>query len=312
MSDDYKIRIRIPRFHKFEGPAGSTDFNNLPLATVCSFPGLTTIYMPGDIVYVDFENDDISRPVIVGKLSRSDDNSGSFSDISGHAATFKADTHLSSETTIGDIIYQDLLYTVQGFANLVIPEPKIIMQIVAQPINYIGQVNDDVSFTVEAVGKGLTYQWQYSNNNGSTWSNSGLPGNNTATLTTTLTVDGTRFLFRCVITDEYGNHLISNVVQMIKSVTFEILAQPVNFIGLENDPASFSVIASGSNLTYQWQYSSNNGSTWGNSSLSGNKTSCLNTTLTAARTAYLFRCFIKDTTTNTSLTSNPVRMKIIS
>ena len=39
-----------------------------------------------------------------------------------------------------------------------------VLAITTQPVNYIGSIGDPVSFTVEATGEGLTYQWKYSSN----------------------------------------------------------------------------------------------------------------------------------------------------
>ena len=44
-------------------------------------------------------------------------------------------------------------------------------------------MGDEISFSVEASGEGLTYQWQVSENGGSTWGDSGAEGYNTPTIT---------------------------------------------------------------------------------------------------------------------------------
>ncbi len=85
-----------------------------------------------------------------------------------------------------------------------------------QPVNYTGSIDDEVSFTAEAEGEGVSYQWQFSSDAGKTWKNSGLPGNATATLTTVLTEARLIYRFRCVATDAAGNRAISNIVRMLK------------------------------------------------------------------------------------------------
>jgi uncharacterized repeat protein (TIGR02543 family) len=94
--------------------------------------------------------------------------------------------------------------------------PAIGLAITSQPEDFSGQVGDEVSFTVEAIGRGLSYQWQYSSDGGAHWGNSGLPGNKTATLTTTLTEARLVYRFRCVVTDGSGKKLNSDIVRMIK------------------------------------------------------------------------------------------------
>lgn len=184
-------------------------------------------------------------------------------------------------------------------------EPTIELAITVQPEDYVGQIGDEVSFTVEAVGEVLRYQWQYSSDSGTTWGNSSLPGNNTATLSTTFTEARLAYVFRCVVTDGYGNSVTSDTVRMIEELA--IIVQPVNYVGQIGDAVSFTVVATGSELTYQWQYSSDAGVTWGNSSLPGNQTATLTTEFTTARKVYRFRCVVTDGNGD-SVISNTVRM----
>ena len=88
-----------------------------------------------------------------------------------------------------------------------------------------------------------------------------------------------------------------------------ITTQPESYAGQIGDEVTFTVVATGSSLTYQWQYSSDGGMTWRNSTLSGNNTDTLTTELTEARTAYKFRCVITDGDGN-SIASDAVAMSI--
>lgn len=69
-----------------------------------------------------------------------------------------------------------------------------------------------------------------------------------------------------------------------------IKTQPSNWIGSVGAAASFSIVAVGNNLTYQWQLSTNGGTTWQNSTAAGNATPTLSTVATAARNGYQYRC----------------------
>ena len=64
----YNVRIRIPKKHKIETANGATPSNQLPVATICYQPGYPLAYNKGDIVYIEYENEDYSKPVILGKL----------------------------------------------------------------------------------------------------------------------------------------------------------------------------------------------------------------------------------------------------
>ncbi len=74
-----------------------------------------------------------------------------------------------------------------------------------------------------------------------------------------------------------------------------ISEQPMDFIGEVGQTARFTVEAVGDSLTYQWQYkNAKSGSTWANSSASGNKTKTLKVAITAGRNGQQYRCIITD------------------
>ena len=68
--DDYHVRIRIPQLHGIKGSENYVATERLPVATICIQPGSEAIYKVGDIVFVAFENDVFTTPIIMGILSR--------------------------------------------------------------------------------------------------------------------------------------------------------------------------------------------------------------------------------------------------
>lgn len=75
------------------------------------------------------------------------------------------------------------------------------MQILQQPQNYTGRLGDTASFTVVVEGSGITYNWQFSSNGGSTWKASSLTGKTTATASGEITTERLNYLYRCAISD---------------------------------------------------------------------------------------------------------------
>lgn len=63
--------------------------------------------------------------------------------------------------------------------------------------------------------------------------------------------------------------------------------------------AKFTVTATGSNLTYQWQYLIPDGTVWVNTTLTGSKTDTLPVYTVAARDGFAYRCKIADNEGNT-------------
>lgn len=92
-----------------------------------------------------------------------------------------------------------------------------------------------------------------------------------------------------------------------KPVQVKITKQPTSVTQAAGTTAKFTVTASGTNLTYQWQY--NDGSGWKDSSFSGNKTSTLNVTVETKRNGYKYRCVIKSSN-GTSVTSNAATLTV--
>ena len=88
--------------------------------------------------------------------------------------------------------------------------------ITSQPANHTGAAGETAVFTVEATGENLSYQWEYSNNGGATWSSSGASGCKTNRLSIGLAAHRNGQMYRCVITNEYGS-VISDAATMTVS-----------------------------------------------------------------------------------------------
>lgn len=77
--------------------------------------------------------------------------------------------------------------------------------ITKQPTCKAAFANDTVTFTVEATGDGLTYQWQFSQDSGGSWSKLYWDGATTDTMTFAANETRAANLYRCMITDALGN-----------------------------------------------------------------------------------------------------------
>lgn len=90
-----------------------------------------------------------------------------------------------------------------------------MINIKTQPKAVTAETGKKVSFTVKASGDALTYQWQYSDDNGKTWKNSTAVSDKTATLSITVNEKQTNRLYHCVITNKYGVSVTSNNAKLI-------------------------------------------------------------------------------------------------
>ena len=169
-------------------------------------------------------------------------------------------------------------------------EVPVALSITSQPSDFTGPIGSKAIFSIEAIGNGLEYQWQYYSKG--TWKNSGATGNKTPQVTVDVTNARDGMKFRCVVTDGYGNEKISDEVAIHLGTVLEITKQPEDFTGPVGNQATFSIAANGDDLKYQWQYYSNG--TWKNSGATGNKTSKLTVDITNARNGMKFRCLVTD------------------
>ncbi|MBR5658615.1 MAG: hypothetical protein IKX10_04385 [Lachnospiraceae bacterium] len=91
----------------------------------------------------------------------------------------------------------------------------VVPDITKQPQSVYTIVGSSGKFTIEASGKAnLTYQWQSRKNPQSSFSNSGLTGAKTATLSVPGLAGLNGWQFRCVVTDGNGQTVLSNTVSM--------------------------------------------------------------------------------------------------
>lgn len=96
----YEYKVRVPRYDKLITTPGSVATKDLSSAVVCSVPGTKMAFAINDIVIVDFENNELNKPIILGLLYRKDN---------GKAAQFNV---LSSQENIDKI--EEILDTLQS------------------------------------------------------------------------------------------------------------------------------------------------------------------------------------------------------
>lgn len=186
---------------------------------------------------------------------------------------------------------------VAAYVDIRVAQLGLYVLITGQPVPMTVNKGETATFTVSAVGKGLTYQWQYSTNAGADWVNSGENGNKTAVLQFTVG-DYNGYLYRCEITDANGNKAITDPVMLTVIIQLKITKQPESVTAVIGDTVIFAVKAEGNGLTYQWQWRANNADAWRNTSVAGNQTDTITMDATTARNGYQYRCTIYDASGN--------------
>ncbi len=134
--------------------------------------------------------------------------------------------------------------TANGFQFVSLSAPVIT----AQPRDYTGPAGTKATFTVAATGSNLTYQW-YSKTPNGVWTKSNFAGNTTATLTVSVTAARNGYQYRCVVSNEAGA-VTSNAAMLHVVTPLTITTQPQDYTGPAGTKATFTVKATGENLTF--------------------------------------------------------------
>ena len=112
-----KYAVRIPIFDKSTTDNGRTPTDQLGVAQICTLPNCTPNVRVGDVVFVAFENNDISSPVIIGYMYL-DKEYMTRQGISAESIEVVSTAKLPQQTTIGDVSAQEIGYLKGLTANL--------------------------------------------------------------------------------------------------------------------------------------------------------------------------------------------------
>jgi hypothetical protein len=183
--------------------------------------------------------------------------------------------------------------------------------ITEQPAAVTGALNQLYTFKAGATGENLTYRWEYSDNGGETWQLSWNEGYETDTLTVRLYSYRDGYLYRCVVTSGLKSSVCTDAAELkLQAPSAVIVEQPTNSSVMTGETARFQVKAEGTDLTYQWYRSNDNGTTWEKTWLDGCNTDTLCFTANSARAA-AYMCQVTDGSGN-SVWTNVVKLQILS
>ncbi len=203
-------------------------------------------------------------------------------------------------------------------ATLVVNSPVTIS---AQPVNVdICLPLNTASFSVTAAGTGLTYQWQVNTGSGFTDITTGVF--NAATLNITgITASMNGYQYRVVLNGTCTTNLNSAAAILAVNSPVNITTQPQAVSTCAGSATSFSVVATGSTITYQWQVSINGGpfvNVTNTAPFSGATTATLNISpVSTALNGYVFQVIVSGipcgaVTSNTAtLTANALPVVVL-
>jgi protocatechuate 3,4-dioxygenase beta subunit len=165
-----------------------------------------------------------------------------------------ASFHVTVSNTSGSVNSNNAVLTVS--ASVVLPS------ITTQPNNVTTTVGAAASLSVVATGTNLTYQWFEGGTTGATGSGgSAVSGATTATYSLTSVTLSNAGNYYVVVTNTSGSVTSQVVTLTVTEVLPTITTQPVAVSVASGTSAAFTVVASGTNLTYQWYEGGTSGAT---------------------------------------------------
>ena len=173
--------------------------------------------------------------------------------------------------------------------------------ITSQPTDTTACVGSSVAFTVKATGDALTYQWKKGNIN--LLNSSSISGVNTDTLSINpISLSDTASNYYVIVGGSCSSSDTSINVSLIVPITY-IVSEPINQTACSGNSVSFSVIATGTSLTYQWRKGNVNLTNGGN--ISGATTASLTINpATAADAASNYNVIVSGTCSPTDTSIN--------
>ncbi len=183
--------------------------------------------------------------------------------------------------------------------------------ITTQPVDASACTGNNATFTVAASGTGPAYNWQVSTDGGTSWNNVS-PVVTTATLTlTSVTAGMNNNKYRCVITGTCSVVGINSNAATLTIVTAaSITSQPANTTACVGSNASFSVVAGGSGVIYNWQVSTDGGTSWNNVSPVVTTATLTLTGITAGMNNNQYRCTVSISCNPVGVNSNPAILTV--
>jgi hypothetical protein len=166
--------------------------------------------------------------------------------------------------------------------------------ITTQPVAAVTCGGGSASFSAVVSGTGLNYQWQIAPNCGSIFSN--IPGATSPTLNlTNVSTTQNGFGYRLVVTGTcIPTSLISNCVNLTINAASNITLQPQDATICSGNSATFTTLATGASVTYQWQISTDGGGSFTNITGATNASYTL-PAVTVAMGGHRFRALVSST-----------------
>lgn len=181
---------------------------------------------------------------------------------------------------------------------------RMAASITKQPKDSYVAKGKTAKVTVKAAGEGLTYKWYYKDKGSSKFKLTTAFKGSSYSVTMTSARNGRQVY--CVVTDEQGNSVKSDVVTIGIKKALKITKQPVTDYAKSGEKASVTVKASGNGLKYTWYIKNAGASKYSKSSVTK---STYSVTMSSKSKDRLVYCVVTDQHGN-SVKSKTVRLRM--
>jgi hypothetical protein len=237
----------------------------------------------------------------------STDGGATYTNISGAtSATYAiaSTTNAQNNTRYKVIITALCGSSTSNAANLVVNSSPAIT---AQPNNATVCTGSNNTLAVTATGGGLTYQWQVSTNGGTSYSN--IAGATASTYTLTgITTALNNNQYQVVINGSCPGTVTSNASILSVGTAPNITSQPSDVTNCAGATTTLTASASGSGIGYQWQISTDGGTTWTN--ITGATNASYSFTSAVSQTGNKYRVIVSSTTCAVPSTSTVATLTV--
>jgi hypothetical protein len=194
----------------------------------------------------------------------------------------------------GPTVTRDITFTINAGSG-----PSVT----TQPSNQTVCAGQNATYSIVATGV-TGYQWQVSTTGcGGTFAN--ISGATSSSYTVTGATAGQNgYAYRCILTGQCGT-TTSNCATLTVNTAPAITGQPSNISVCSGSAASFTVTATGSGIGYQWELSTDGGTTWNPIGGATNATYTIVST-TTSQNGYRYRCVVTGTCTPAATSSAAV------
>jgi autotransporter-associated beta strand protein len=179
----------------------------------------------------------------------------------------------------------------------------------SEPSNLAVEAAQTANFSLTTTGTSPTYQWEVSTDSGANWApvSTGTGGTSASYTTAATTTGQSGYQYRCVVSVACDSSSVTSAVATltVSCNTAGISLEPSS-LGVEaGQTANFSLTATGSSPTYQWQVSPDSGANWAPVSIGTGGTTASYTTAPTiiSENGYQYRCIVSVACDSSSVTS---------